>query len=168
MTERHGLALAEFAELCLSSARDLHARQLATEDAATAADLASALHKVGRSLRQSMALEARFRRGQETAQREVETQAVRAEEKRRGRRKAQVTAAVERLIWTEAGSEREAEGLISELEDLLDEEILADAFGDEPLEAHIARTCDRLGVIPSQTAPPADAQSAEDRWRSSA
>ncbi len=161
MTERFTRGLAEFSELCLASARDLVARQVAAENAAEAASCAAALHKVGRSLRQSMALEARLRRDRDAARREAQAELVVADEKRRKHRRAQVEAAVGRLIWTEAESEQIAEGLMGELDDLLNEELLTEAFGEEPLETHIARLLDRLGVIVS----PAPA---EERRRSSA
>ena len=148
MTERHVRALAEFSELCLVSARDLAARQLAAEDAAQAAGLASALHKVGRSLRQSIALEARLRRDQEQGVRVAAAEAVKAEEKRHAHRKAQVRLAVERLIWTEARDEDEAEELVEDLFPLLCEEELSDGFCDEPLEELVARVVKALGPIP--------------------
>jgi hypothetical protein len=138
--------LAEFAELCLGSARDLHARQLAAQDVAEAAVLAGALHKVGRSLRQSMALEAKLRRDEEAARHEVEAAAVRGVEERRERRRTQVAAMVERIIWDETEDEWLAEGRIAELSDHLDAETLADSFDDEPLEALVARLLSRLGM----------------------
>jgi hypothetical protein len=162
--------LAEFAELCLGSARDLHMRQIAAEEGAEAAALAAALHKVGRSLRQSMALEARLRRDQEAAGREAIAAAMaeggQAEEKRRARRRAQVEAAVERLIWTEAESDDIAKGLVGDLSDLLDAESLADGFGDEAHAVHVARLLDTLGVTLGE-AGRAQAAFLDPGWRSS-
>jgi hypothetical protein len=162
--------LAEFAELCLGSARDLHARQLAAENVAEAAALAGALHKVGRSLRQSMALEAKLRRDEETARHEVEAAAVRGVEDRRERRRTQVSAMVERIIWDETEDEWLAEGRIAELSDHLDAETLADGFDVKPLEAVVARLLDRLGLrrgVPEPAGQAADAP-ADPAWRSSA
>lgn len=144
MTERHAAALAEFAEICLVSARDLGARQLAAEgasEAAEAAEAASALHKVGRSLRQSMALEAKFRRDLEQGVRDAEDRVLQTEQRRRMHRRAQLEAAFERLNWTE-GFDYDAD----ELSDVLDVDILAETFGQDPLDRHIIRLCKRLGL----------------------
>lgn len=167
MTERHRRMLAEFAELCLGSARDLHARQMAAEDGAEAAALAGALHKVGRSLRQSMALEAKLQRDQDTAGRAAVAGVGRAEEDRRERRRAQVEAVVERLIWTEAETPDIAKSLVSNLSDLLDAESLADEFGHEPHGTHVARLLDTLGVTLGEIGR-AQAAFLDPGWRSSA
>ena len=166
MTERFARGLAEFSELCLASARDLLARQLAAEEATEAAACAGALHKVGRSLRQAMALEAKLRRDQAAAGREAVVRTAEADQKRRRHRRAQVEAALARLIWTEG--EDAGEALETELSDLLDEEILADSFGDEPLDAHIARLCARLGVNPGPAPFAAAPPLASPPWQSSA
>jgi hypothetical protein len=167
MTERHRRMLAEFAELCLGSARDLHMRQIAAQDGAEAAALAGALHKVGRSLRQSMALEAKLKRDQEAAGREAQAAVARAEEDRKERRREQVEAVVERLIWTEAEKPDIAKSLVAELSDLLDAEILADRFGEEPQAAHVARLLDVLGVTLEEHGQ-AQAAFLDPAWRSSA
>lgn len=75
------------------------------------------------------------------------------EETRRQRRKARVRLAVERTIWDEADSP-EAERLLDELDDRLDEAALSDAFTDEDVEACIARLRSDLGLA----APPADGE----------
>ena len=68
-------------------------------------------------------------------------------ERRVQHRKAQVRMAVERLVWSEA-EEDEAERLLADLDNLLDEESLSDGFTESPLEAHIARICRDLGLSP--------------------
>ena len=178
MTERHARALGEFSELCLASARDLAARQLATEDAAEAAELASALHKVGRSLRQSMALEARLRRDQEQGVREAQDRKAQADLTRRRHRRAQVEAAFERLSWDEGFDYDE-----DDLSEILDVDILAETFGQLPLDRQIVNLCKRMGLEPPQRLGPAKADTDEapqdthirpppplddDFWRSSA
>ena len=62
MQARHGEILAEVADLCLTLGRRLHERAMAaqTDEAAQAAALA--FHRVTRSLRQTLALEARLER----------------------------------------------------------------------------------------------------------
>ena len=171
MTDRHAAALAEFADLCLQSARDLAARQLAADDASEAAELASALHKVGRSLRQSMALEAKLRRDQEQGVRDTEARTAQVEQQRRKRRREAVEKAVEYMIWDEA--EDDGHDLIERLEAVLDMDMQFETFGDEPLEAQIAHLRDRMGLgtlFPRQPdngpVPPRD--QADDYWRSSA
>jgi len=154
MTDRHAALLAEFADLCLQSARDLTARQIKAEAVHEAAELAGALHRVGRSLRQSMALEAKLRRDTDAALRVSAAQAAQDEEKHRRRRKTQVKLAVEQLVWTESRDEDEADDLLETFEHLLDAEALADGFCDEPLDDQIARITARLGPIPDPDRPP--------------
>lgn len=55
--------LMELAQLGMGMARQVHAVALATTDADTLLALATALHKVGRGVRQSLALRARFAAG---------------------------------------------------------------------------------------------------------
>ena len=178
MTERFARHLAELADLCLVSARDLVAAQVAATDPAEKAACAGALHKVGRSLRQCMALEAKLRRDQEQGLRDAQIHAAQAGQQRRRHRYAQVKNAVTWLIYDE--HEDDAIRLTEWLDDLLDEDILAETFGDMPLETHIACMCARLGLArPAPDAGPrgASPQDAyirppppidEDSWRSSA
>jgi hypothetical protein len=151
--ERQDRILAELSELGLELARDLQARALAADDVAVAADLGRAFHSVSRSVRQTLALDAKLERDRQRQDREDRIDAVRAHKARADRRKAQVRAAVERCIWNEAeGSE--AEHLLSDLDDYLDADDLTDTFaGGDPIEAHIARLCADLGVTPP-TPPP--------------
>lgn len=62
MTERHRQALTELAELGLSLARKLHAQAETVEDVEQAAELSLAFHRVSRSVRQTVALEAKLER----------------------------------------------------------------------------------------------------------
>jgi hypothetical protein len=147
MTERHGRILAELSELGLALARGVQAQALAAEDPATVADLSLAFHRISRSVRQTLALEAKLERDRHRQDREDRTDAVREAERRVQHRKAQVRMAVERLVWSEA-VEDEAERLLADLDNLLDEESLSDGFTESPLEAHIARICRDLGLSP--------------------
>jgi 2'-5' RNA ligase len=110
-----------------------------------------------------MALEARLKRDLIQQDREARTEAVQAAESRIRLRKAQVRAAVERLIWTEAKNDEEAERLVDELGEHLDEAALHQGFADDPVELHVARLRAELGLS-SETA---DA-SPPPIWRSSA
>lgn len=149
--ERQDRILAELSELGLALARDLQARALAADDAAEASELGLAFHRVARAVRQTLALEARLERDHQRAEREVSSDARRAETDRADRRRAQIKFAVERCVFSEADGP-EAERLLDELDDQLEEGALSDAFADEdPIDAHIARICAELGVTPSSS-----------------
>jgi phosphate-selective porin len=163
MMERHARGLAELTELGLSLARDLHACALAEPDPKTKAETALAFHRVSRSVRQSMALEARLKRDLARQDREGRAEAVQATETRVRTRRAQVGAAMERLIWTEAENDEEAERLVDELGEHLDEAALHPDFADDPVEVHVARLRADLGLSGG-----AEASGQPPTWRSSA
>src|ERR1700712_406060 len=99
--ERSDLILDELATLGLTLARDLHKRAIEAEDADQAARLAMAFHHISRSVRQSLALQARLARERRQAGGRERDDTERRETPRRDQRKAQVQAAVQRLVWTE-------------------------------------------------------------------
>jgi hypothetical protein len=147
MAEQHTAILGELAQLGLSSARDLHARQLAAETPEQASRLAFALHRISRSLRQTLALQAKLARDARLAEREAAAELIQIDQRRLAKRKAQVKAAVECLIWTEAESPEAYETFNAELEDLLTIETQdAETFESEPLDAQIKRLCDVIGL----------------------
>jgi hypothetical protein len=143
--EREKRILGELAELGLSLARAVHERALAAETSAEMTELALAFHRTSRSVRQTLALESKLERDGARRDREALVEAARAHETGVTRRKHQVRMAVERSIWTEAEG-LEAERLVDELDDLLEEESLADDFTAEPVEAHVARIRGDLGL----------------------
>lgn len=144
--ERQDRILAELSELGLELARDLQASALAAREASDKADLSLAFHRTSRSVRQSLALEARLERDREAADREDHEVAKRAASAHAARRKAQVKLAVERCVWSEADGD-EAEKLLNDLDDILELDTLSDTYaGDDPVETHIARICAELGV----------------------
>ena len=145
MTERRGRILAELSERGLTLARALHERALAAETTAEACELGLAFHRISRSLRQTLALEARLERDQRRQDHEDRAETARQDQARVYRRRTQVRLAVERVIWNEAEGE-EAERLFDDLDDVLEEEVLADGFADSPLDAHIARLCAEFGL----------------------
>ncbi len=57
---------------------------------------------------------------------------------------------MERAVWTEAEGE-EAERLLDELDDILEEETLSDAFTSDPVETHIQRIRADLGLAANDT-----------------
>lgn len=160
MTCRHGRILAELSELGLALARDFQARALATVDDTAAAGLGLAFHRAARSVRQSVALEARLERDRRRDDREAKAFAARDTQDRVLKRKAQARAAVTRLIWTEAEGE-EAEALLEDLEDRLSEVALDDDFSRGPLETDITRLSADLGLCPADP----DAQAADNDAR---
>ena len=149
--ERQDRILAELSELGLGLARDLQACALAADQASDKADLSLAFQRTSRSVRQTLALDAKLERDRQTAEREHREGAKRAEAFRAARRKAQVKLAVERCVWAEADGD-EAETLLADLDDHLERDALSDAFaGDDPVEVHIARLCAELGVETPET-----------------
>ena len=62
MAEKHARILGELAEFGLNLARKLHDQAMAAETPQETAELARAFHSVSRSVRQTLALEARLAR----------------------------------------------------------------------------------------------------------
>ncbi len=138
----HDLILNEIAGLCLNVARDLSRSAENECNPERKAKLAGALHQMCRSIRQTLALQARLERH------------VRREDHRRAKvRKARVRSGLKSLIWTEH-EPAETPELEARLERLLDAEPETLARGS--VEAHIQRLGKLLGVSfttpsPSQT-----------------
>jgi len=172
--ERHGRILAELSELGLSLARDLQQRALAAETPEAAASLANAFHRISRSVRQTLALEAKLtpehqRRVQEAdAIEEIRQRPIRAEQRR-----TEVRTAVERLIWAEAEGQ-EAEDLLADLDDYLAWDVTSETFLTEPLDAYIERLCEDLDMkcaragIEDRVNTPTSAPQCDDPYQSSA
>lgn len=121
------------------------------------ADPGLAMSRIARSVRQNLALEARFaddaqategRRVDHAAQRKAE--AIRQHQAKRAAdhaRKVDVRDAVEILIDFEAPDEAGAELLLDRLEDLMDPDETA-RFADAPITEWIAAICQDLGLAP--------------------
>ena len=146
--ERVQRILGELTELGLALARDLHARALAAETAQEAQALGLAFQRVSRSVRQSLALEAKLQRDAQLAAREAQAGAVEDRaltrqpwERRVAIHQERVREAMHPLIWTEAeGDEGEFEILEDDLTVRLDEAAFdGDAFLQTPIEALVAR-----------------------------
>ena len=131
-TWRHDLILNEIAGLCLNVARDLSRCAEDTDNPERKVKLAGALHQMCRSIRQTLALQARLARH------------VRREGQKRAEvRKARVRSGLKQLIWTEH-EPAETPELEARLERLLDAEPETLAKGS--VEAHIQRLSKLLGV----------------------
>ncbi|RAK69097.1 hypothetical protein DJ019_03570 [Phenylobacterium kunshanense] len=117
----------------------------AADEPETLTALVGSLHKVGRALRTSIALEAKLERDAAADARA----AAEAGEARAGRavetRKARVRDAVERRIWTELDP-AEAEVWTADFDERLETEALDDAFTDEPLDDQVERLARDLGL----------------------
>jgi hypothetical protein len=156
MAERQGRILGELAELGMSLARDLHGRALAADTPKAVVDLGIAFHRISRSVRQTLALEAKLDRDREQAARGDRVEAVRERQGRISQRADQVRAVTARAIWTEAEGD-EAERLLNDLDDWLEVESFARDFADRPIEDLIARVCADLGVTPPARDPGSEA-----------
>ncbi|WP_293352149.1 hypothetical protein, partial [Phenylobacterium sp.] len=113
--------------------------------------LVKAFHTISRSVRQTVALEARLARQQALDAREAERVAAATPPRKPSgvelsRRIDTVRDAVTRVIWHET----ETDDTIAWLEEMMDEAIaegcLRDDFCAEPLDDHIARLCQEMGL----------------------
>ena len=139
--EKADLILDEITRLSLEMARDLQQRALKAERDEDAASLAQALNHTCRSIRQSLALQARL-------QRDRKRSVCEARQTRRTERKAQVRAAVQRLVWTEKPDWNLFFSTRPRLDLILDAEAEDDAFLEGPVQDHIARIAKALGLSP--------------------
>ena len=139
--EKADLILDEITRLSLEMARDLQQRALKAERDEDAASLAQALNHTCRSIRQSLALQARLQRDRKRSVSE-------ARQTRRTERKAQVRAAVQRLVWTEKPDWNLVFTTRPRLDLILDAEAEDETFLEGPVQDHIARIAQALGLPP--------------------
>lgn len=145
IAERHARQLARYAEIAMRAAEKLDVAIAAADEPETLTALVGSLHKAGRALRTSIALEAKLQRdaaadarAASEAERASCGQAVEA-------RKARVRHAVERRIWTEL-EPSDAEIWTADFVERLEDEALADSFLEEALEEQVARLAADLGL----------------------
>jgi hypothetical protein len=184
ITARDEEMLGTLAELDLALAKALYSRAMAAGDAAEMAALGRAYQRLGRSLRQTIALRDRLRRQRRQDARNDPSPPLAlsetpppADEVRIARRKTELCAAVRRVIWNETEVERQ-DYLCELLDRRLDDARLPDDFGASPLDDHIAQLCADLGLprpavacgrrLPPGLREPAEPASAETERRSSA
>ncbi|WP_394762846.1 hypothetical protein [Phenylobacterium sp.] len=157
IAEKHARILGELAEFGLNLARKLHDQGMAAETPQETADLARAFHSVSRSVRQTLALEARLARDarlQDDADRaeagRLEHNAwLRADEDAKAPtndRKNRIGAVVQRLIQAEYEDEDEAERLCDEAYDRIIEDARTPDFLDHAIDDQIARLCKDFGL----------------------
>ncbi len=172
MAEAQEQALGLFADAVLKLALDLQQQALAAEDVGEKVKLAGAVHRLGRGLRQTLALQAKLARDARAeaanakpapapqppaapaAPPSPKTVAVR-------RRRDWLTRGVERCVWNEYDREDEAGEFTGDslLEDL--EERLADLMADPDAflqldpDDLLVELCKDLGLKPPEFHPPA-------------
>jgi len=146
MTARHDRQLAELAALGMGVAQALAMQVSAAETPGEAAEAAHAFERVSRAVRMCVALEQRLVHDRRRAERDDRAAAGQDLD----RRKAQVKAAVGRAIENEVKGPRGFE-LKMKLAERLEEEALFDAFAEGPVERHIERIRQALGLTDNVT-----------------
>lgn len=166
--DRREQILGEVAEGLYAVFKEAQRRTLDAEDNDEFIRLSAALSKLGRGLRQSLALHARFEKqrregGSEPLEAPAQPTAPPAppappadpQRQAIARRKAFVTRGVERCVWSEyddddADEEATAYSLLRDLEDRLDDLARDDAFLTADVDILIAQFCRELGVDPPE------------------
>jgi hypothetical protein len=159
MAEKHARILGELAEFGLDFARKLHGQGMAAETPEETASLARAFHSVSRSVRQTLALEARLARDAQRQDRDDRAEAQRAAQHAEflanhearapiEARRSRISSALERIIDAEHEDEDEAERLFSEVFERLGDEADAPDFLEHALDDQIARLCRDFGLPP--------------------
>jgi len=127
---------------------------MAAGDPAERARLAISFHRLSRSVRQTAALRLRLAREAEACAREDVKEAAVREAARRGHRKAQARAGVERLLWTEyEPDDDDAADILARLDKLLAAEAEFDDFLIEDLDEQVARLCEAVDYAPPDLTP---------------
>ncbi|TAJ71092.1 MAG: hypothetical protein EPO51_15055 [Phenylobacterium sp.] len=151
MAERHARVLARLTELGLALAERTFEDAEAAETPAERIEAVKAFHTVSRSVRQTVALEAKLTRQQAQDLREAERIAAATPPRKPSganlaRRINAVRDAVTRVIWHEAEDDDTAAWLEEMLADGMAEGFQRDDFCAEPLDDHIARLCQEMGL----------------------
>jgi hypothetical protein len=142
--------LGELAEMALVLARDLKEAALVAKTTDEKVRLADAFQKVGRGVRQSLALHAKMERDAQAVERETQAGAAPPTDQikvRREGRAARIKSEVERLIWTEREKlEEEPYVLRNRLTELLAAEARSETFLDTDPDLQIERLCQALRI----------------------
>jgi hypothetical protein len=144
-TERHLCLLQELAELGMTMARAVVAQVVDAETPAT--DPGLAFSRIARAVRQTVALEARLAEDRQLRREKAAARDVEAGRLRAVRRKHEVRRCVEQAIEADA-SENDAEDLLGDLDERLDDGVYDFDFAERPVGELIARICRDLGVTP--------------------
>jgi hypothetical protein len=145
--------LARLAACDLTAAERVHSRLMAAEEASDIAELGRTYQRIARSLRQTLALKARFKREREQAVGNASP--IKPSGHAVARRIRDLREAVTRVIWNEAEPAEYPDYAEEALDELIAEESRRDDFCAEALDDHVARVCDLLDLSPEAAA----------RWR---
>jgi hypothetical protein len=158
--DRREQILGEVAEGLHAVFKETQRRAMEAEDTDEFVRLAGALSKLGRGLRQSLALHARFEKERRDAAAEAAdgpapaAPTPPADPRRQAidKRKAFITRGVERCVWNEYDDDDadDAYSLLEDLSDRLDDLARQDAFLDADIDALIAQFCREIGVDPPE------------------
>jgi hypothetical protein len=151
MTARHAEALKVLAARALELACKVQERAIAAETDAGMAELGLAFHRVSRTLRQCLALEAKLTRDAEHAAREARAEAARDHGAEAKRRRQFLRTVLTRNIFDaddqcEDSDAGEAAIRIERLESLLDEDEFSEELLSMPVDDLIVRLRDDLGL----------------------
>ncbi|TAJ69882.1 MAG: hypothetical protein EPO51_20360 [Phenylobacterium sp.] len=148
-SERHGAVLAELAEIGMVIARSLRDEVEAAETPEAKARAVAAFPKIARAVRQTLALETRFRRDAAKDAVEEHERVNREMVSHVRRRKAQVRMWMQRAICEETPDDIEiAEERLYDLYERLDDEVLDEDFALAPFRAVITHLHRELGLSP--------------------
>jgi hypothetical protein len=165
MAERHARALNELMELGMALARKLQDRAMAAETAEEERAATLAFHRMSRSVRQTLHLEAQLERLRrrmlheelEAERRAPVTESPAARAAREAvvvERRCIVREAVEEAIWTEVGDDFMAEAMVEQLEKIVEAEALDAGFLKKPIETCIAELRAAIGLAAKADAGP--------------
>ncbi len=148
-TERHAAILAELAEIGMVMARGLREEVETAETPEAKARAVAAFPRLARAVRQTLALEARFRRDAARDQVAADARVATEMTSQIRRRKAQVRMWMQRAICTETPHDKEtAEARLYDLYERLDDAVLEEDFALAPFPQVIAYLHRELGLTP--------------------
>ncbi|HEV2532519.1 hypothetical protein [Phenylobacterium sp.] len=156
MTERQGRMLGRLAEINLSAAEILHGRLVVAQSDEAARDLALALQRVSRSVRQTLLMEAKLARD---ARAEARADAAHAEKARGAEaeaRKASVRQAVGQVAMEACETLDAVDDLLTDLDEHLELYVACHDFEAGGVEGLAAAICKDLGLEPKPARPAAD------------
>lgn len=151
MAERHAAVLAELSELGMAFARDARRDAEAAETPEERARQALVFQRVARSIRQSLALEAKLAREAHRAERERAEIQRREDGMKSVRRKERLADRLHDLTWREREdlSEEEEEEFDELVSDAIHSESLSETFLAEELEVQVGRVLTAIGYEPA-------------------
>ena len=172
-TDADEALLDELAGMLMSAARMAHQRMEAAQDEAAFHAAGQTLHRMARSLRQTLALKQRSRREAAQTAHDAAMQASNRRIEQVIRRREVIKAAVERIFWSEhetLDADDAAEPLLDAIAEHCEALTLDPDFLDLPLAAQVARICQAVGLPAPQTqpdVPPTDPPADDVPWRNS-